>query len=131
MMLYHACCAPVLHSDFCIFFFFYCLIFLVSYFSFHYLIFYIVLYVSRGFVTLVTGSKFFEGPPFSGAVVLPPSMADEIENHILTCRGTVLKAVEMPIFIFHTGRLTMFPSYFFISISFSCRFPTRCCVCCP
>jgi hypothetical protein len=45
-------------------------------------------------VTLVTGSKFFEGPPFSGAVVLPPSMADEIENHILTCRGTVLKAVE-------------------------------------
>ena len=33
-------------------------------------------------MTLVTGSKFFEGPPFSGAVVLPPNMAEEIECHV-------------------------------------------------
>jgi hypothetical protein len=39
---------------------------------------------------LVTGSKFFEGPPFSGAVVLPPSMAEEIENHIQSYAGETL-----------------------------------------
>eukprot|EP00600_Ochromonadales_sp_CCMP1393_P005831 CAMPEP_0174959118 /NCGR_PEP_ID=MMETSP0004_2-20121128/3004_1 /TAXON_ID=420556 /ORGANISM="Ochromonas sp., Strain CCMP1393" /LENGTH=1262 /DNA_ID=CAMNT_0016207411 /DNA_START=127 /DNA_END=3915 /DNA_ORIENTATION=- len=32
-------------------------------------------------ITLVTGSKFFTGPPFSGAVTLPSSMAGEIEQH--------------------------------------------------
>jgi hypothetical protein len=138
-MVYHAYCAPVQHSDFCIFFF-YCLIFSVSCFSFLYFLFHIVLSVSRGFITLVTGSKFFEGPPFSGAVVLPPSMAVEIETHILSCTGTgaVLKAVEYNCFLF-SCRKTYKVSKNIYSFSFSfsffnfffCRFPTRCCVCCP
>lgn len=36
-------------------------------------------YASLGFLTLVTGSKFFCGPPFCGAVLLPPKALAEIE----------------------------------------------------
>lgn len=36
-------------------------------------------YLSLGFPTLVTGSKFFCGPPFCGAVLLPPAALAEIE----------------------------------------------------
>ncbi len=31
-------------------------------------------YLARGWIVLLTGSKFLTGPPFSGAVVFPPSM---------------------------------------------------------
>ena len=37
-------------------------------------------YVRSGFMVLVTGSKFFTGPPFSGAVLIPPDIANEIED---------------------------------------------------
>ena len=39
-------------------------------------------FICRGFITLITGSKFYEGPPFSGAVVLPLDISQEIESHI-------------------------------------------------
>lgn len=42
----------------------------------------IVEYVAKGFITLVTGSKFFCGLPFSGAVLLPPATLAEIEAGI-------------------------------------------------
>ncbi len=32
-------------------------------------------YLQRGFMVLVTGSKFFTGPPFAGALLLPPALA--------------------------------------------------------
>jgi hypothetical protein len=35
-------------------------------------------YLQRGFMVLVTGSKFFTGPPFAGALLLPPAIAARI-----------------------------------------------------
>ena len=32
-------------------------------------------YVEQGFIVLITGSKFFTGAPFSGALILPPAIA--------------------------------------------------------
>jgi len=32
-------------------------------------------YVEQGFIVLITGSKFFTGAPFSGALILPPAVA--------------------------------------------------------
>ena len=42
---------------------------------------------------MVTGSKFFEGPPFSGAVVLPALMSEEIEEHLRLSREESLPGV--------------------------------------
>ena len=39
-------------------------------------------YVDKGYLALVTGSKFFTGPPFSGAVVMPSMMAREVEMYL-------------------------------------------------
>ena len=39
-------------------------------------------YVGKGYLALVTGSKFFTGPPFSGAVVMPSLMARELEMYL-------------------------------------------------
>lgn len=36
-------------------------------------------YVSLGFLTLVTGSKFYCGPPFCGAVLFPPETLAELQ----------------------------------------------------
>ncbi|CAN0176222.1 unnamed protein product, partial [Ectocarpus sp. 12 AP-2014] len=36
-------------------------------------------YVSLGFLTLVTGSKFYCGPPFCGAVLFPPEALAELQ----------------------------------------------------
>jgi hypothetical protein len=36
-------------------------------------------YLQQGFMVLVTGSKFFTGPPFSGALLLPRSVADRLD----------------------------------------------------
>ena len=33
-------------------------------------------YLAAGFLVLVTGSKFFTGPPFAGALLLPPDIAE-------------------------------------------------------
>ncbi|MEJ2717102.1 MAG: hypothetical protein P8182_08170, partial [Deltaproteobacteria bacterium] len=37
-------------------------------------------YVRAGFMVIVTGSKFFTGPPFSGALILPSHIADRVKN---------------------------------------------------
>jgi hypothetical protein len=42
----------------------------------------VVQYTERGYITLVTGSKFYTGPPFSGAVVFCKSIETEIETHL-------------------------------------------------
>ena len=39
-------------------------------------------YVDKGYLALVTASKFFTGPPFSGAVVVPTVCARELENYL-------------------------------------------------
>ena len=39
-------------------------------------------YTAKGYLTLVTASKFFTGPPFSGAVVIPAPMARVIESNL-------------------------------------------------
>ncbi|CAN0520998.1 unnamed protein product, partial [Laminaria digitata] len=36
-------------------------------------------YAALGFLTLVTGSKFYCGPPFCGAVLFPPAALAELE----------------------------------------------------
>ena len=37
-------------------------------------------YLNRGYFVLLTGSKFFTGPAFSGALLVPASQADSIDN---------------------------------------------------
>lgn len=39
-------------------------------------------FTDAGYLTLVTGSKFFTGPPFAGAVIVPNSVVQQIEAHI-------------------------------------------------
>jgi hypothetical protein len=36
-------------------------------------------YLDRGFMVLITGSKFFTGPPFSGALLVPSVLAGDLE----------------------------------------------------
>lgn len=36
-------------------------------------------YLQRGFMVLITGSKFFTGPPFAGALLLPPALAARLD----------------------------------------------------
>jgi hypothetical protein len=36
-------------------------------------------YLDRGYLVLVTGSKFFTGPPFSGALLVPSALAQDID----------------------------------------------------
>ncbi len=40
-------------------------------------------YVAAGFAVLVTGSKFFTGPPFAGAVLVPPALLARLRAHPL------------------------------------------------
>ncbi len=35
-------------------------------------------YLKRGYIVLLTGSKFFAGPPFSGALLVPPNVAAQL-----------------------------------------------------
>lgn len=39
----------------------------------------IAAYLARGYIVLITGSKFFSGPPFSGAMLVPQRVADALE----------------------------------------------------
>jgi selenocysteine lyase/cysteine desulfurase len=41
-------------------------------------------YLARGFMVLVTGSKFFTGPPFAGALLLPPRVASRLATRLAT-----------------------------------------------
>jgi selenocysteine lyase/cysteine desulfurase len=36
-------------------------------------------YLDRGYMVLITGSKFFTGPPFSGALLVPSALAGELD----------------------------------------------------
>lgn len=36
-------------------------------------------YLDRGYMVLITGSKFFTGPPFSGALLVPSVFADDLD----------------------------------------------------
>jgi len=44
-------------------------------------------YIKSGFMVLVTGSKFFTGPPFSGALIVPPEISSKISAMPLLPRG--------------------------------------------
>jgi hypothetical protein len=44
-------------------------------------------YLARGYFVLVTGSKFFTGPAFSGALLVPGSQADAIDTIVAAPRG--------------------------------------------
>jgi diaminopimelate decarboxylase len=48
-------------------------------------------YINRNYPLLVTGSKFFTGPPFSGAVILPSEYANDIEVYLATRRASGAK----------------------------------------
>jgi hypothetical protein len=37
-------------------------------------------YLDRGYLVLITGSKFFTGPPFSGALLVPSALAQDFER---------------------------------------------------
>ncbi|MFV2016764.1 MAG: hypothetical protein ACC656_15135, partial [Candidatus Heimdallarchaeota archaeon] len=37
-------------------------------------------YIESNFMVLITGSKFFTGAPFSGALIVPPSIANDIDE---------------------------------------------------
>jgi len=41
-------------------------------------------YLEAGAIVLLTGSKFFQGPPFSGAVLLPGQLTDALRKHDTT-----------------------------------------------
>jgi hypothetical protein len=38
-------------------------------------------YLDKGFMVLITGSKFFTGPPFSGAMLIPETLADRVKDN--------------------------------------------------
>jgi hypothetical protein len=44
-------------------------------------------YLARGYFVLVTGSKFFTGPAFSGALLVPASQADAIDSIVAAPQG--------------------------------------------
>ena len=44
-------------------------------------------YLARGYFVLVTGSKFFTGPAFSGALLVPQSQADAIDSIVAAPQG--------------------------------------------
>ncbi|WP_405292459.1 hypothetical protein [Algibacter sp. Ld11] len=37
-------------------------------------------YLNKGYIVTVTGSKYFTGPPYSGALILPESVSDSIQS---------------------------------------------------
>jgi hypothetical protein len=39
-------------------------------------------YLAHGYMVLITGSKFFTGPPFSGALILPASLAGRLDSTV-------------------------------------------------
>jgi hypothetical protein len=38
-------------------------------------------YLERGFMVLITGSKFYTGPPFSGAMLIPETLANRVKDN--------------------------------------------------
>ncbi len=52
----------------------------------------------RGYLVIFTGSKFYGGPPFSGALLVPRPLADAVQNlqSLPSGFGDYFSAVEMP-----------------------------------
>lgn len=46
-------------------------------------------YINRGYLMTITGSKFFTGPPFNGALLIPQALAKDWE----TCQGKLPKGL--------------------------------------
>ena len=44
-------------------------------------------YLAEGYMVLVTGSKFFGGPPFSGALLVPRTLSAQMERHAYAPAG--------------------------------------------
>ena len=44
-------------------------------------------YLARGYLVLATGSKFFTGPPFSGALLVPRQKAEALDRIVIDPRG--------------------------------------------
>ncbi|MGI4791431.1 MAG: hypothetical protein ACRYFS_21595 [Janthinobacterium lividum] len=44
-------------------------------------------YLTDGYLVLISGSKFFTGPPFSGALLVPGSLAERLESLPLAAAG--------------------------------------------
>lgn len=49
-------------------------------------------YIQQNFVVLITGSKFYTGPPFSGAVVIPQQSKIELENLFSSFNNSLTKS---------------------------------------
>jgi diaminopimelate decarboxylase len=55
---------------------------------------YIKSIVDDGIICLITGSKFFSGPPFSGAVILPVGMGQELEKTMSSPNCSLPKGLD-------------------------------------
>ena len=55
-------------------------------------------YVQLGCIVLITGSKYYGGPPFCGAVLMPPDLAEELNapSTIFEGIGDYFNAFDMP-----------------------------------
>jgi len=49
--------------------------------------------MDQGVMVLFTGSKFYRGPPFSGAVLVPPVIMEQLEqlDHRLAAKDKYVK----------------------------------------
>jgi len=48
--------------------------------------------IKLGFIVMCTGSKFYGGPPFSGAVIFPKKYSEELKDHLtksVACRSCI------------------------------------------
>jgi len=81
-------------------------------------------FLEKDYIVLTTGSKFYGGPPFSGAVLLPLSLSQELESyeefwggdsnllmHFPLFMDDVLLSDDLPRLKAFIGRMTMSPSH--------------------
>lgn len=53
-------------------------------------------WLEAGWMVLLTGSKFFTGPPFSGAILLPPSLAARLDEPLPSGLGAYARRLDWP-----------------------------------
>jgi len=51
-------------------------------------------YVESGFMVVLTGSKFFTGPPFSGALIVPPQISEKVAQMPVLPEGMLAYATK-------------------------------------
>jgi len=52
--------------------------------------------IKLGFIVMATGSKFYGGPPFSGAVIFPSKYSEELKDHLsksVACRSCIINSL--------------------------------------